>query len=122
MILSENLLALFRISFGVQERVGITTYTISTSNQFVESSRHKLRMDYCKTILLTIYNIILLVQLIYNFKNEETVINIEGLLFVFAFYTYLVVKCVVHQRRNMFCELMNLFIRFEEHHEKGSFC
>jgi len=120
MILHENLLQLFKISFRVQELVGITPYKISASNTFVESSRYKVRKDYYKTILLAIYNIIMTVQLFHNWKNEEMVINIEGLLFVFSFYTYWIEKCVVNQRRNMFCELMNLFIRFEERHEKGT--
>jgi len=120
MLFKENLFSIIKTQLRVHNIYGTCPFYVSPSQKLAPKSHSNVTREYVRTILQTLYVMVIWSQLIHEGRNVPLVISLESLLCAIAVAVCLFSKWELLNRRKVFIELFNLFIQFERKHSTGN--
>jgi len=118
MLIQENLLSYMKVSIAQQVHLYSCPFFVFDGQTFAIASKQKLSWVRIKTFLVTVYSLVLWLQLL-KVKGEPAFIMLENMLFVIAFSVYNLSQWILLQRCSNYVEVFNMFLHFEKIHKKG---
>jgi len=121
MILQDNLITYIKVHLLVHTYQGTCSFKFSPrGNLTTVKCMKKLKWEVKKTLIYTIYVLVLCVQLLHEGKSVPLIITLESLLFAVANSIFCYTKWMVFKNRKRVVELFNLFLQFENQHLNGN--
>jgi len=116
MLLSENLVAYLKFHLKLQKFQGTFPLEFSHDQRQMKSSKNKLKWQYFKAILHSIFVLVLWIQLFLAKDHEPLNTWMEGCIFSVAHFAYCFAKWMILTRKQIFADFFNAMVQFERQH------
>jgi len=116
MLARQNHIKYIRHHLQQQNLLGTYPLYISEDRKLILFDSFKLKYEFVKNVIYLLYMIVLFAQLLNGWGKDSLIVELEAVIFFSAGSVYCYTKWIVLQKRESIIELLNLLLKFEQHH------